>query len=396
MLLEKTQRRLCRALFVLGCVLPTLAVAGLVVDRWSPAYEAEVLAAAGAAVDARLECDRLTTPRPGVVELHGVRLATPTTGQPLATCDKALAERTADGWRLLVDAARVADGPLAARWLQELVQGPLRVEARCRSLSINGAESLADVRFDLGGKPARRLKVAAEGASLVVSHDGGRWSARGVTGDWAIPSAWLPGDPLGFADAAASRFTGECRAVWSPSEPAPLCEASGALRLETIDLGGVSAERGAARLDELRWQGGRIERLAGRIDLRQGLLTREIAYGLHQAMGVTFFDEMYRRYHDPHYEAGTPFSQLACEVELDAEGLTLVAGCGEIDGQFRGGEVGHAIAEHEGVALLKEPLDRPLPPHTLVRAWRPLDAAELPASEAAIRAASRLPTTTLK
>ncbi|MEQ8850120.1 hypothetical protein [Botrimarina sp.] len=391
MLLEKTQRRLCRALFLLGCVLPTLAVAGFVVDRWAPGYERELLATLGEALEARVECDRVLTPRPGVVELRGVRLTTPTTGKPLADCTSAIAARDGARWRLTLGEVRVPDAPIAARWLQQLVRTPLVVDGRCVSLELNGAAPIAKARFKLAGAAERSFTLAGQGATLSVAHAGGAWSARAATGPLAAPAAWLPGEPLGFAAARSAVFNGECRSDWSDAEPTLASTATGTARFDEVEVGGLSASTGSLRLDEFHWRGAQVVRLAGRLDLRDGKLSREVVYGMHTAMGCQLWDEMHRRYNDPNYEAGAPFSQFACEVELDASGLTVVAGCGEIDGRFRGDRLGHAIAEHDGEALLREPLTRPLPPHTLVRAWRPLDAAELPASRAAIHAASRLP-----
>ena len=84
MLLEKTQRRLCRLLFVLGCVLPTLAVAGFTSGRLSPSYADDLLAAVGERLDASISCESLSTPRPGVYELRRVTLASISDGRDFA------------------------------------------------------------------------------------------------------------------------------------------------------------------------------------------------------------------------------------------------------------------------------------------------------------------------
>lgn len=85
---QSTQRRLCRWLFLLACVLPTLFVASWIAWRWQPGFRHGPLVALGGALGVRFECDQSETPRPGEIVCRGVRLVDPETGALLAELDR--------------------------------------------------------------------------------------------------------------------------------------------------------------------------------------------------------------------------------------------------------------------------------------------------------------------
>lgn len=87
MLQQTTQRRICRGLFLLACVLPTLGLGAWSLWRMRPSHQVQQLAWLEDALGVRIECRRVQTPRPGQVVFHDVSLRDTETRLPLATID---------------------------------------------------------------------------------------------------------------------------------------------------------------------------------------------------------------------------------------------------------------------------------------------------------------------
>ncbi|MEO0529119.1 MAG: hypothetical protein AAF266_00945 [Planctomycetota bacterium] len=394
MLLEKTQRRACRLLFVLGCVLPTLAVAGYTARWLDPGYRTSLLSSAAELLGVGIDCDALTTPRPGVYLLDGVRLSD-TLGEPLVTCDTLNLQLEADRWWFVASRVNVIGPEGTSGVLSRLIDSDLAVSGNFRDLRLDASTTLSKGSASLGvdSKGQRRLGLTTEdGVRFDAVRD--ERSSR-VVADCAthtIPAAWLPGRPLQPFDENGSRFSGRFVAELPRDGSAASGAASGHLEVESLATPQLEASHGSVAISDLAWGRGRLVRFFGQLDLRDGQMSRPLVYGACCHLAMEPLGKMEAQYAAPTKHAWFPFTQLACDVELDADGIVLVAGCGEIDGQRRGGAVAHAIVEYEGVALLREPRSKtPLPTQRLVNAWHPDDPAELPATAAAIRMANRLP-----
>lgn len=386
MLLEKTQRRLCRLLFVLGCVLPTLAVAGFTSGRLSPSYADDLLAAVGERLGASIACESLSTPRPGVYELRRVTLASISDGREFATCDAMCMTVGAGGVQFAAQTVSVRQP--ADAWALRLLQSALVAEGEIETLSIDGCGDYDRVTATL--KQGAAKLTCAGGNTLVTKIDNGACHAE-LQASLPVATAWLSCEPLRAVAAKQQHFSGSLSAT-IPLDGAPMTgELNGRLQLTAIGFDSLRAERGVVEKLQLTWRSERIERLAGRIDLREGQLSRPLVYGMYQYLSMALFQPLADQFNNPAKHSLFAFTQLACDVELDRNGLVIVAGCGEIDGQTRSGSVAHAVVEHNGEALLKQPELRPLPVQRLVQAWRPDDLAEIPATSAAIEMASRLP-----
>lgn len=407
MLLERNQRRLCRLLFVVGCVLPTLAVGAWAVDRLRPAFGERLLAEASRLFDGVIACDSLTTPRPGVYEMRRVRWEDPGEGRLLAECDTLRVARHGAGWRFAVNQLRLSEQAIdAERWAGWV---GVDAEGTCRSATLFGTGLADKMRLeDLAVRVTRDGEATT--SSLTITHAGGaklvelsrNAAERGFvdrvsidTTKAPLPAVWLPCPALASIDAGHGlRFRGVAQATWASADAPVVGEAIGRFEADDLDERGVRCRSAVAQVEELRWRGERIERVAGRFEARDGRLSRELAFGVNAWLEADAFPAMIRLYGDASDDAagGTvPFTQLACQVELDEEGLVLIAGCGEIDGVQRGGAVAHALLEHEGEALLREPRTRPLPTWRLVRALYSSGKAELPTTPAAVELARRLP-----
>lgn len=390
MLFEKTQRRLCRLLFFLGCVLPTLAVAGFTADRWRPSFTERLLQSAGERLGAEIACQSVSTPRPGVYELRDVSLSEPTTGRDFLTCRYLRVTPVDHGARVAAEGVslrRPADA-----WLLRAIGSNVVANGEIDSLTID-SQRVAKASFTLGASNGKRqLKFKTpEGASVEAALDGAVCRVEANTASLALPAAWLSTPFSRLLSGGEATFSGTVTAS-VPVDGAPSTgEAAGQLTAKSLQLHGLQAAHGEVVIDDLHWSEGRVDQLTGRVDLRDGRLSRPVVYGMCRWLAMEPFDTLEERYADPAQHAWFDFTQLACDVELDAEGLVLVAGCGQVDGAPRGGAVAHAVLEHNGQALLREPLQRPLPAQRLVQAWFPDDPAELPATPAAIEMARTLP-----
>ena len=81
---EKTRRRVCRVVFLVFCVVPTLAVLAWAAGRGGSATQA-VQSQWGLVTGLNVKIARVTYPRPGAASYHDLRLSDPETGRVLLT-----------------------------------------------------------------------------------------------------------------------------------------------------------------------------------------------------------------------------------------------------------------------------------------------------------------------
>lgn len=394
MLLEKTQRRLCRALFVAGCVLPTLAVAGFTTNRLRPTYAESLLLAAGESLGVTLECDEIITPRPHIYEAVGLRVTDSMTGSELLKCEEARFHELAGGWRLAAREVTVSPTAANSMWLRRLLDSSLEVEGDLANVQLDQAETLATVslRLTVDATGTRRFRLLGPGeTSLQATRLEHSLEIAADTADHTVPASWLGEWPLSFACNESARFAGSTSTSWHDDSRTSTGSAIGRFETSQLDFAGLAAQRGTLAIESMSWSGGRIQALEGRLNLREGRLARSIVWGACMHLGTKPFDTLNTLWDDPDVGEDVPFTQLACEVELGPQGVVLVAGCDSIDGQMRGGAVAHSILTLDGEPLLQEPATRPLPMQRLVRAWFPDQQAELPATAAAVDMMRALP-----
>lgn len=394
MLRERTQRRFFRVFFVFGCVLPTLAVAVFAVNRVTPAYRDSLLEQLSRRLGGSIVCERITTPRPGVYELTGVRAVSPS-GEGLAEVAELRVLHRDDRWQVSATDARCASAGDAADVLARLVEAGFDTDVRLDRLTIASSAPLSGVAMTLGNtaEGARQLTIADHaGRRAQAALNEGVWHLDVDTGDQTIPADWLPGEPLAAESASAFNFAGSLHAECSPDGLSVRGVAAGRFEIEGLELTQLLANRGSLSEVDLRWTHERIEQLAGRLTLRDGQLSRSFVEGAATWLKLRPYEAILILYNNPPEPlAWFPFTQLACEVDLGPEGLVLVARNDQLDGQNRGGQVAHAIVEHEGQPLLGEPTEPNRSVQNLVQAWFSNQQAELPASNEALELARRLP-----
>lgn len=396
MLLEKTQRRLCRLLFVFGCVLPTLAVASVTVGRLRPGYSHDLLAAVSQLLGVEAACDRLATPRPGTYRLENLRLLDPSTGDLLVRCERIVFEKRDGVWRFAGDTATLTHRMNEGRWLRRLLASGLAGKGELDRIGLGKQDLATQVAIHLTSdrdQGARLQLTSSDGWKLNASGDASAAYATIETGDAGLAAEWLVATPLRWASGEGARFRGRIEVESSESSNSAQGVLEGVLATGRLDSSQLTAARGEVRIDTLHWNGSQIEKLEGRLDLREGQISRPLVYGACEWLTTPWRESLNKLWTDPslqHFD----YTQLACEIEIGPKGVTLVGGCGEVDGRPRPGEVAHAVLEHEGEALLFEPVQRPLPPQRLVQAWYPDRQAELPADHVAIELMRALPAPT--
>lgn len=398
MLREKSQRRLFRALFVLGCVLPTLAVAGFAAQRLSPSFSRSLVERLGSQLGVRIDCMRLGTPRPGVYEMQAVAIRDSATDAPILKIDTARLAKHNGRWHLNAPDCSVADAAAAASLLARFNESGIPADTQLGRVRIGSGEVLRGVAITVGDADdgVRELSLAADDGERVQARlDAGAWQIDAITGDRGLPAAWLPNAPLPTSEGGTIRFVGSMRAEIDRPHEAVRGVAAGRFEASDLGLNGLHARRLEFAECDFRWTNQRIEHLTGRLTLSDGELSRRLVEGAATWLTLKPSDHLLSLYNEPAEPlAWFPFTQLACEVELSAGGLVLVARNDRFNGENRSGLVAHATVEHEGRPLLGEPQAPALSAQRLVRAWFSDQTAELPASPEAIEMARCLPDTT--
>lgn len=247
---ESTQRRLCRILFVAGCIVPTLAVTAYAVWLRTPAYRTAQSKMLSTATGVQFSLDALLHPRPGQTRLSNVAVHDPETGRLVAQIDEL--ELTRQGESIAIVARRpTVHGENITDIFERLEHHFLRGPEAAGSISIvcdqltaqstdAEAQTLTDVRVILEANETARTLTAdyriaginmPTPARIRVARrprsDGRVTQIQWRTGEAALPVApwmgqfpWLVhlGDRCHFqgeltAELTASEWQGEVRGV---------------------------------------------------------------------------------------------------------------------------------------------------------------------------------------
>jgi hypothetical protein len=364
---ETTRKRICRLGFFALCVGPTLATGLWIASHRMPGARGRTARALSETLDVHVKLADWRYPRPSTIRSAGLSLSDPVSGFMLAEighleAKQGGAARVFTVGQVIVSAAELP--ALAAkieRWVaklppqtqaiaidrlvikapnagRELVLGPVRGRvdrdasgrARCHLMAQLAGQQAAASTIHLSLEPS----AESGSASATVTLD-----ARGA----ALPARVFAAVAPGFAGfGAEAQFVGAIR--WTLDRPQPQGLVQG--RLEQVDLasilpaGSPHALRGAAtvELQEMRWRGPRIERLAGTVHADHGAVSRSLVAALIEnyrcggSDGIAAIDE-------PEMVA---LDLLAVRFELDASGLSfwgafppegrLPAGCMAVSG----------------------------------------------------------------
>ena len=395
MLHQTLARRICRGVFLAGCVLPTLAV--LIAAVWwnLPAARQRHFGQLAQLLDVRIDARSYTTPLPGQTRLREATLSDMETGQPLIALARLDARRDGNRLELVIQEVDAAGnaldwiGRLATRLLASDWPSETRVEIRGGSF---GQADVVDARLHLrsirtnGDITARRLAIE------LAATDGGRLECNVVRSreadsprtEVSVEASQFPldGDLLNvifggsWQRAPNARFSGKVQLVFADGQ------SSGEVQGEFADIEKDDSPEGqfAARdlrlsFDKLRFRNGRIVSAAGSVDADGGAMSAELARRLvshlHLRPAVVIGD------------GSVEFDRIGVRFVLDAKGLTL---WGDRPGMPSGAIV--ALADQP---LLAEPASIEIPTRFLAWFVSPAPADVIPASDAALELARRLP-----
>jgi hypothetical protein len=407
---ETTRRIVCRTAFIALCVAPTLAVGAWIGERHWPGRKGRIAQELGQRAGVHVKLDDWRTPRPGLVRSSGMVVSDPRTA--LALADVAGVEvRTSSSTRLFsIERATIECEELkliATRvyaWLtnlpaqdQEVRIGALELKAGAARFSLNNVQGHVQrdssgrlqaqlSGFSVGGKstdpPAVRLTLAPS------SEKGNASPQVTLEVSTAMPGRALAAVAPGFGSFGKSAtFVGSVR--WTLGPSAMRGAMSG--RVEQVDLAGLRPEgsphelRGLATvaLDELRWSGERIERLAGSMTGGRAQVSKSLVEAMDKIMRCPRPAEGLASAVDPTI---IELDAIGVRFQLDDHGLTLEGKC-----KTATGTSGGCLLVSGGRPLVMQPPFQGIPVGALVQALSAPPSAWVPATREAVEMAERLP-----
>ncbi|MFM7107401.1 MAG: hypothetical protein ACKOZU_02165 [Planctomycetaceae bacterium] len=386
--------RFARSAFVLGVLLPSVAIVAWAVHRRSVAHREAIRVAWEQAVGQPLAVASVDHPLPGVVRARGCTLAAPG-GRPGLAAPAVRVETSPGEVRIAVDALDC--DPAGAALLAGLADDWLRRGTRFRrdvvvdvadfAWSVPGIDGRAE-RRPLGpvrvecvvkgeGRAVRivRRDAAAEEARIVRSDEGGIDGGRlevdascSVPIPWAIVAAVLdrgggwpsPGRGTTIRGRLSAAFSG---GAWSGS-------ATG--RIEAVDLAACTAthvNRVSGTMDVavrgVEWRGGRLATVDVACDVGAGRVDRRMLESLVSTLGC----RVGPAYVGAAAENERAFDAAGCAIRVDGRGI-------EVAGSAR---LGGVLAVVAGRPLLDPPAGI-VPPERLAWLVAPAAAVYVPSS----------------
>lgn len=394
-------------MFLALCVAPTVVVAAWIGLRLQPGWRRGVLDRIGHELALEVDCQRLTTPRPGHWRLEGCAFRDLETGADVLRVDRVDAwpdsPGSPDSTGLYVELgeaqaapdalpalARRAQQRLETNWPRSLLATAKRLtlgengtgascwdglRLRLRSLG-KGDETIGrELLIDRPGSPEaltlhaqrnRMIEPATTRIQLDTHED--RVAVRHI-------AALLPGTPeLGDRATFAGQLTIESIATGDGS----LAGSIDALDANQISAGRLQAEGAASlQVEELSWREGRIVLLAAELQTGPGQIDRNVIYAANTSLGCVPSQELVDEWNTLQDQT-LGFDALRVEVRIDSTGVAI-----------RGGEAG--LLTRGAAPLLFPPSAPSLSMAALVQTLAPGAPAVLPASPEAEALARRLP-----
>ena len=142
---DQTRRLICRAIFILGCLLPTAGVFGWAMSYHLPGSHSRLEKNLSRMLGMQISFKRVSHPQPGMTLYEEVALADAELGTPLADLDKLQVMQDGNGETFLAEQVNLteAGGPVFWNWLQENL---------CQSQASVWEFHAEHVRFSSSGK----------------------------------------------------------------------------------------------------------------------------------------------------------------------------------------------------------------------------------------------------
>lgn len=401
---RQLRRPLCRLLFVLLCVLPTLWICAWILVRNGPGQAQRFAQALSARIGLRVELADLRYPRPGVTEVNALKLLDPESHQVVARVERLTVAGQED--RMLLDAwgTVVARDQLPRLWellhqrvLRQTDELPDTVTLASRELTLRDPQG--DVvlravggqleRIDAGPKSTWRFSMpkSSELVHLALTRD--RRPDRPVTrldlvtGTTALPCSMFRAFCPALSELGQrSTFRGN---LWT-QRSANGWEGEIAGEVAEIDLEPFVGQRSIhqlsgrahVKLEELRFAGSRIEKARGTIVAGPGDVSASLLNAAVRAMELVPAGQL------PASDDSTiAYRSLDMRFLIDASGLTLHGTCGEPGS-------GVVMVDSQG-PLLMQPRQPTMPVVNLVRALVPDRQLQVPATRQTVSLLRVLP-----
>lgn len=377
---ETTRKRICRAGFFVLCLAPTIATAAWIGSRHAPGRKEHIARELGRHLNAQVQLHDWRTPLPNAVRSTGMNISDAAAGRPLLEVAGFDARginsaRVMSAQRIIIDVERLPQiVQHISAWLARVERQPLELRIAQATIKLGGAaphdqftlhEVIGRVDRDAAGGLQMQLsaKVAADGKlasssilklTLKPSRDGSNATpiVELQAKSAAIPArslaAFVPG--CGHVGANAA-FQGTVR--WTADWSGPLVVAEG--KLQSVDFASLLpagsphklAGVGAIEIDQWKWRGAKIERLAGKLHLEDGRASQSLLLAcltslycqfVRDGVALTGLDAVgalndaagdWRpaETDDAESVVMAPVDLLAMRFELDREGLLFFGDC---------------------------------------------------------------------
>lgn len=398
---DSFRRLVCRALFVVCCALPTVAVASWAVALRLPGHVEAVEERLSRELGAAVQLGELVNCRPGTTRWQQVELSDLELHRSLASLATIELDRHAEPATLTIDGARLTREGVT--WLWELAADVLRRSSVAQSgtlhvivrqaLLVDGEQPtpLGDLVGQFEFHPAGSqltLRFAGDERSptdglfvRLVRNRQTSPATSGVelrTGATPLPCSWLAWwlDELDVVGSGAS-FHGQLWAVGNDTQWE--IELTG--QLLGVDLDRLITQRYPHRLHGLadvaleraRWKDGRMLAAAGVIEAQSGTASRSLI--LAASDGLRWRVRRSLREGEP--TDLIPFQRLSIGFALDEAGLLTEGRCGgSLDGILAQDELGPLLAH-------PEPGAERVPAANLIRTLAPSQEPGVPANRQA-------------
>jgi hypothetical protein len=357
---ESTRRFYCRLGFVLGCVVPTIAVLAWLLILRTPWYLAREQQAWNEALSQRLgipvTVDAVSRPDRGLVRLTNFVLADPETGDPQVIARTVDIARQGAGWIVYVPGAEAKGASLARLWdvLQRnlLERAGVTTDGGCQLLidslnfvSNDGGQTLQDVQatwerrvggprliidFRLAGwamnSPARVLAVRNRQTTPPTT----AWDFD--TGPQALPASLLSLFVPRFAELGSEALV---EGHLTLNHNAHGWDGRGKAICTQVDLDRLIAGRfphkltGMAQLEftQIEWQQSRLAQLTGTFRAQDGVVSQSLLFAAATPEGLNAtLPERVLESNQPLWR----YRELGLQFDLNDQGLRLAGICSEM------------------------------------------------------------------
>jgi len=344
---EKTQRRVCRGIFMIACVVPTLVAVSWAAYANRPWRERDWQRTLAEQLHVRATLADVSNPRPGTRKLIKLRLADLRNNHELANFDKLDLEHVdgrstlrADRCAMQADQVPALSATIAT-WLASAEREPFDFQAA--ELSIHGPDgqlvTLNEVTIrGVRSGAVRQFQLQATSADgkplhLDLEHENGKIHCVLDTQQTALP-AWLVGQFVpAVGGCGKALFHGTISATSDNQHTGGTLVGT----LTAIDLQSWIGDTGRQRLhavatielEEFTWLDQRIETVRGSIATEGGSVTQSVLAAMCKYFGCTPASgwEAILEPQSLYSATMVPFEKLAMSFQLRGLGTVIVGQC---------------------------------------------------------------------